>query len=241
MKCPLCKGTGLDPRADHTSQGLTACCRKCNGAGQVRSYEKIVDTNPTSPPKVLRTKWDPSFTMRKDWRWWADVVIRRLRKMVRVVDEALFAAEKHVQPKGSLLKYDLPINKIIEDQSIKDIQAWEDKGPLADGRWRDDYVERAREELDGVQRVNTKRVCKMLMDRVRKSWLQMYPRNPEMLLRVVEAHNEELKKLGVRVPTHIQVDQLPGLEPITFQVELVLDGYKEAHIFTLGGGDQCGS
>jgi hypothetical protein len=61
-----------------------------------------------------------------------------------------------------------------------------------------------------------------------------------MLLRVVGAHNDELRKLGVRVPTHIQMDQLPGLEPPAFQVELMLDGYKEVHIFTLGG-DQCGS
>jgi hypothetical protein len=163
--------------------------------------------------------------------------------MVRVVDEALFAAEKHVQPKGSLLNYDLPINKIIEDQSIKDIQdQLAADGLLADGRWRDDYVERAHEgpavcrtnpDPEETRLENCRRVCKMLTDRVRSGWLHTELRNPEMLLRLAEVHREGLRKLGVRVPTHIQVDQLPGLVPITFQLEMAMDGYKEVQIFTL--------
>jgi len=90
MKCSACGGKGVDLYPDPNYTGMTKVCPICGGAGAVRSREyhleqelgsvnmqevrgrlvPEVDTEPTVPPKVLCTKWDASFTICKDWRWW---------------------------------------------------------------------------------------------------------------------------------------------------------------------------
>jgi hypothetical protein len=87
-----------------------------------------------------------------------------------------------------------------------------------------------------------RRVMELLMARVQKAYAAYPWESAQQVVQMVDAHARELQKVGIRTPTNIQVEAIPGT-PHTFQVELELDGCKllgvlEPRARTQQDGDQ---